>query len=81
MKTDGVMLVMQCQLRPRLHFKERQIERGISEDEIRKAVFRGERWTNSEGKVHGRWGVWEVVFREMPCNIVLITVKLTGGRE
>ncbi len=68
-----------CKLRPRIHFKQRQIERGVSDEEVRRAVFQGERWTNSDGKVHGRCGVWEVVFIEAPCNIILITVQLWGN--
>lgn len=70
---------MTCELRPRPHFKNRQIERGVSEEEVRKAVFEGQRWTNSEGKVHGRWGIWEIVFREVPCRRILITVYPSGG--
>ena len=67
--------LMPCQLRPRIHFKQRQFERGVSEEEVRRAVFEGGRWTNSDGKVHGRCGIWEVVFREVPCTVILITVK------
>ena len=67
---------MTCSLHPKYHFKQQQLERGVSTEEVRKAVFQGQRTRDGDGKVHGAWGVWEVVFREQPCNIVLITVYL-----
>jgi len=65
---------MACALRPTYHFKQRQIERGVTDQEVREAANTRERWRNSEGKFHGRSGVWELVYFERPCNVILITV-------
>lgn len=65
---------MRCKLRPTMHFKMRQIERGFSDEEILRSIYEGKRETDEEGKTHGRFGPCRVIFKERPCNIILITV-------
>ncbi|MCK4367987.1 MAG: DUF4258 domain-containing protein [Thermoplasmata archaeon] len=67
---------MACQLRPRPHFKERQIERGISEEEVRDAIFKGSKTRKGERKVHAVCGIAEVVYNEYPCTFILKRVHL-----
>jgi len=65
---------MACKLRPTIHFKMRQIERGFSDEEVRRAINEGQRQVDADGKTHGRYGGCRVVYKERPCNFVLITV-------
>ena len=68
---------LHCRLRQSQHAKKRQLQRGVTREEIREVIFRG--------RLRNRRGSWEaenrflfVVFRLRPCNIFLITVHYKG---
>lgn len=63
---------MTCEFRPSQHFKERQIERGVSEKEVRKCK-------GLDGNIHAIYGRWKIIYKECPCNFILITVYLRQG--
>ncbi|HEX9709980.1 MAG TPA: DUF4258 domain-containing protein [Candidatus Thermoplasmatota archaeon] len=62
-----------CHIRPRGHAKRRQAQRGITDDDIRRAIY--------TGPLKRRRDIWQarasfvkVVFRMAPSNIFIITV-------
>lgn len=59
------------------HAKKRMRERGISVDEARLAIVKGQKWTGkTDGCVHAVMGHVEVVFRrDDEGDLVVITVK------
>lgn len=70
---------MTCAFRPRKHFKEMQIERGVSEKEVRNAINKGSKFKGSDGNIHAVYGKWKIIYKERPCNFILITVYLRQG--
>ena len=68
---------LRCGLHSQEHGGRRQLQRGISREEIREAIFRGtlrrrrDRW-------EAQFRYLKVVFRMRPCNIYLITVYYRG---
>ena len=55
------------------HAKKRMFERGISLEEIREIVRRGQKWREGD-TIHAKMHGVEVVYRTSNSNIFIITV-------
>ncbi len=71
---------MTCEIVPRLHVFEQLEERGISSEEMKKAVLMGSKDRKSENEYIGTYGICSVKVVEAPCTLYVITPMIREVR-
>lgn len=69
-------LTLTCEIVPVLHAFESAEERGISPDEMKKAVLMGSKERKSKNKYIGTYGACRVPVIETPCRLYVMTVMI-----